>query len=180
MHRCLGHGLTLVGHRHWTCYVPVGGEVLPISLPTQTRQHGDLFSLTNPVQLNFLVWLLFWSPKTSKRKYLKNTFFYNFWFPFRKCESTLVWFSLVDVLSKSLPLHDFSVTVVILSETRFLLWPSRTIDATFSVDLQRSSTENHKPAQPKPQQPILNEFNELNLKTLSNFHSNKATVKMWN
>ena len=134
-----------------------------------------------PVQLSFLVWLLFWYPKKIISENIsKIHFFYNFWFPFRKCESTLVWFSLVDVLSKSLPLHDFSVTVVILSETRFLLWPSRTIDATFSVDLQRSSTENHKPAQPKPQQPILNEFNELNLKTLSNFHSNKATVKMWN
>ena len=52
--------------------------------------------------------------------------------------------SLVDVLSKSLPLHDFSVTVVILSETRFL--PTLTIQNQRRHLLRRSATElNREP-----------------------------------
>ena len=80
----------------------------------------------------------------SKRKYLTNTFHFLFFgFLSESVKAPESDISLVDVLRKSLPLHDFSVTVVILSETRFLT--TLTIQNRSHL-LRRSATElNREP-----------------------------------
>ena len=85
----------------------------------KTTWRPFLFNQSCPIKFSCLTIILV--PQNFQAKISqKYIFFIIFGFLSESVKAPESDISLVDVLRKSLPLHDFSVTVVILSETRFL------------------------------------------------------------